>query len=143
MKKLSSVSVALFVLSLSFFALLPKAEAVDIILDNHRDQKLTASFIYYDLNQSSWCCEGWWGVKALNVRTIRLPHDPDKRIYYYIKAGGEAVFRRSEGWARWDVISNIFKYYEHDGCPHGKNPRAVYFNCSETVTGDSWELNVR
>jgi len=142
-KKLPRACVALLILGLSLFTRLPQAEAVKVILDNHRDQKITASLIYYDINQNSWCCQGWWGVNPLDERTIRVPHHPDKRIYYYIEAGGEVVHGRSEGWARWDVINNAFKYYEHDGCPNGKNYRSVYFNCSQNVTGDSWKLNVK
>ena len=79
----------------------------------------------------------------MEKRTITVPHHPQKRIYYYIEAGGQVVHKRSEGWARWNVINNAFKYYEHDGCPDGKKFRAVYFNCSKNVTGDSWQLDVR
>ncbi|HOO62714.1 MAG TPA: DUF1036 domain-containing protein [Synergistaceae bacterium] len=143
MKKVSTLWLALLILGLSLFTRLPQAEAVKVILDNHRDQKITASLIYYDLNQSSWCCQGWWGVDPLDERTIQVPHDPNKRIYYYIESGGKVVHGRSEGWARWDVINNAFKYYEHDGCPDGKKYRSVYFNCSQNVTGGSWELNVK
>jgi uncharacterized membrane protein len=135
--------VALMILGGTLFLLSPKAEAVKITLDNHRDEKISAALVYYDTNENSWCCQGWWGVAARNKRTINVPHDPRERIYYYIESKGEVVHKRSEGWARWDVISNVFKYYEHDGCPSGKNYQSVYFNCSQKVTGDSWELDIK
>ncbi len=142
MKKLS-MYMALLLLGVSTFFLPPRAEAAKITFDNHREQKIVVSLIYYDVNENSWCCQGWWSVNALENRTIKVPHDPHKRIYYYIESGGKAVHKRSEGWARWNVINNAFKYYEHDGCPEGKKPRAVYFNCSRNVTGDSWKLKVK
>jgi uncharacterized membrane protein len=118
------------------------AEAIPVTLDNYRDKKISVALLYYDVNEGSWCCQGWWIVDASGERTINVPHHPKKRIYYYVESGGKVVHKRSEGWARRNVVSNAFKYYEHDGCPDGKNFRTVYFNCSAKVTGDSWKLNI-
>ncbi|MBL3592326.1 MAG: DUF1036 domain-containing protein [Synergistaceae bacterium] len=142
MKRKLGIFAVLFLVGVGFCAVSPRAEAVQITFDNYRDQKVAAALIYYDVNQSSWCCQGWWIVEPLGERTINVPHHPDERIYYHVQSGGKVVHNRSEGWARWDVINNAFKYYEHDGCPNGKDYRSVYFNCSSNVTGHSWRLNI-
>ncbi len=142
MKKIHGFFAVLLLIGLGLFNGLDKAEAAKITFDNYRDQKVFAALIYYDINQSSWCCQGWWGIDPMGERTVNIPHDSKKRIYYHIQAGGEPVHGRSEGWVRWDVISNAFKYYEHDGCPDGKSYRSVYFNCSAKATGSSWRLKI-
>ncbi|NCC97372.1 MAG: DUF1036 domain-containing protein [Synergistales bacterium] len=142
MKKIYNFFVVSLLVVLGLFSYLSKAEAVKVTFDNYRDQKVAAALIYYDVNQGSWCCQGWWMVEPMGERTINVPHNPKNRIYYHVQSGGEAVHKRSEGWTRWDVISNAFKYYEHDGCPNGKNYRSVYFNCSTSATGKSWKLKI-
>ena len=124
------------------FGMARGVEAAAIILDNYRDQKVSVALYYYDTNEGSWCCQGWWGVEAGGERTITVPHDPGERIYYYVQAGGKAVHKRSEGWSRQHVVDDAFKYYEHDGCPDGTNYRAVYFNGSKKTTGKSWRLRI-
>lgn len=142
MKKLNRFFAVLFLTGLGLFAFQPKAEAVKVTFDNYRNQKLSAALIYYDVNQSSWCCQGWWTIEAMGERTINVPHDPSERIYYHVQTGGKPVHKRTEGWARWDVVNNAFKYYEHDGCPNGKGYRAVYFNGSSKASGSSWRLKL-
>lgn len=142
MKKIYNFFVVSLLVVLGLFSYLSKAEAVKVTFDNYRDQKVAAALIYYDVNQGSWCCQGWWTIDPMGERTINVPHNPKNRIYYYVQSGGKVVHKRAEGWVRWDVISNAFKYYEHDGCPNGKNYKAVYFNCSTKATGKSWKLRI-
>ncbi len=142
MKKIYKFFAVSFFVGLGFFSSLPEAEALKIVLDNHRNQTLDVALVYYDLNQGSWCCQGWWVIKPLGERKMKLPHDPKRRIYYYVQSDAKPVYKRAEGWSRWDVISNVFKYYEHDGCPNGKNYRSVYFNCSSKATGHTWKLRL-
>jgi uncharacterized membrane protein len=142
MKKRSNLFAISLLAVLAVFFSLSEAEAVKVTLDNYRNQKVAAALVYYDVNQGSWCCQGWWIVDPMGKRTINVPHNPKNRIYYYVQSGGKVVHKRAEGWVRRDVISNAFKYYEHDGCPNGKNYKTVYFNCSTKATGKSWTLNI-
>ena len=134
---------AILFAGLGVLGMSPVAEAIPVTLDNFRSQKISVALLYYDVNEGSWCCQGWWLVDAAGERTINVSHDPKKRIYYYVESGGKVTHKRSEGWARRDVVSNAFKYYEHDGCPDGKNPRSVYFNCSSKAAGKSWKLSIK
>ena len=141
-RKAFGIFVAVMCAGLGVLGISSMAEAIPITLDNSRNQKVSVALLFFDVDQNSWCCQGWWLVDASGERTIDVAHDPQKRIYYYVESGGKVVHKRSEGWSRRDVVGNAFKYYEHDGCPDGKNPRAVYFNCSTKVTGDSWKLKI-
>lgn len=142
MKKFNKVLLVLLFTTIAFLTVLPRAEAVRVTLDNRRNQKVSAAFIYYDVNEGAWCCHGWWNVNPYARRSINLPHHTGSRIYYQVQHKGMPIIKRRRGSISWDVISDAFKYYEFETCPYGKNYRRVFFNRSDTTTGNSWILHI-
>lgn len=126
-KSIAKIVFSLFVLLVICGATPQQAEAINVRLENPYSQTLWAAIVYFEDKSNKWVIQGWWGVEPKSTKNLNFSNSTKKNFVYIHAYNSEATWGASGESIRRVVIGEVFKYFDKESCPAGKNRREVSF----------------
>lgn len=100
------------------------AQALEILVENETDARVTLAFSYLDNQSGKWTVEGWYNVEGKSRGTVNLNSD-NSMYYLYAEFSNGKKIEGGEGAVSLRVQNRGFSYVQDD--PPEKYAREVSF----------------